>query len=59
MVIDPENEYKALCEKLGGTYISLSTTSDHYINPFDLPPKGDDREYGPGDLLRGKILDLI
>jgi len=59
MVIDPENEYKALCEKLGGTYISLSTSSTDYINPFDLPPKIDDRDYWPGDLLRGKILDLL
>jgi len=59
MVIDPENEYKSLCEKLGGTYINISTWSSQFINPFDLPPKISDRDYGTWYLLRWKIMDLI
>ncbi len=59
MVMDPENEYKSLCEKLWWTYINISTNSEQHINPFDLPPKLSDREYWKWDLLRSKIMDLI
>jgi len=31
--------------------------SDHHINPFDLPPPGDDEE--PNDVLRTHIIELI
>lgn len=52
IVIDPENEYRGLCEKVGGTYINIATSSQQHLNPFDLPPEIEDIEYGPGDLLR-------
>ena len=35
-VIDPENEYSALVQRLGGQVIDISPTSDQYINPMDL-----------------------
>ena len=59
IVIDPENEYKDLCEAVGGTYINIATNAQQYINPFDLPPKIEDVEYGKGDLLRSQIMTLI
>lgn len=59
IVIDPENEYKELCEQVNGSYINISVNSNHHINPFDLPPKIEDIEYGKGDLLRSQILSLI
>lgn len=59
IVIDPENEYKALCEKVWGSYIDISINSQQYINPFDLPPKISDVEYETGDLLRSQIINLI
>lgn len=59
IVIDPENEYKALCEKVGGTYLNISINAPYHINPFDLPPKLEDIEYKAGDLLRSQILSLI
>jgi len=34
--IDPENEYKALTEAVGGEYITFSFSSPSKINPFDL-----------------------
>lgn len=37
IIIDPESEYKAMSEAVGGTYISLSLNSSQKINPFDLP----------------------
>jgi len=36
IIIDPEAEYKALTEAVGGQYISFSYTSQSKINPFDL-----------------------
>lgn len=59
IVIDPENEYKDLCEAVWGTYINIATNAQQYINPFDLPPKIEDVEYGKGDLLRSQIMTLI
>ena len=59
IVIDPENEYKTLCEKVDGTYLNISINAPHHINPFDLPPKLEDVEYSNGDLLRSQILNLI
>lgn len=36
LVIDPEQEYQALCEAVGGEYISFGFGSQAKINPFDL-----------------------
>lgn len=36
IIIDPENEYKPLCEAIGGEFIDFSFNSNHKINPFDL-----------------------
>lgn len=36
IVIDPEEEYKTLCEAIGGQYISFNFNSPAKINPFDL-----------------------
>jgi hypothetical protein len=36
MIIDPEQEYKPLCDVVGGNYIDFSANSPSKINPFDL-----------------------
>lgn len=36
IVIDPEQEYKTLCEAIGGEYIDFNFNSPAKINPFDL-----------------------
>ncbi|HRX63696.1 MAG TPA: ATP-binding protein [Candidatus Absconditabacterales bacterium] len=59
IIIDPENEYKDLCDKVGGTYVNIATNSQQFLNPFDIPPKIEDVEYGKGDLLRSQIMNLI
>lgn len=59
IVIDPENEYKWLCDKVWWTYINIATNSQQYLNPFDIPPKIEDVEYGKWDLLRSQIMNLI
>ena len=37
LVIDPEDEYRALCDAVGGQYVRLASTSAQHLNPFDLP----------------------
>lgn len=35
-VIDPEDEYSTLVQRLGGQVVDISPTSSQYINPMDL-----------------------
>ena len=57
IVIDPENEYKMLADAVGGSFINISLSSPHHINPFDLPtPREDER---PEDVLRSNIINLV
>lgn len=59
IVIDPENEYRWLCEQVWWTYINIATSSQQFLNPFDIPPKIEDVDYGKWDLLRSQIMALI
>ena len=54
IVIDPENEYKDLCEAAGGQYIAFGYSEESKINPFDLALEGDDGE----NALNSKVLNL-
>jgi len=57
IVIDPEREYEFLSEAVGGRYFNISLTSEHHINPFDLPfPREDE---SPADILRSNIINLV
>lgn len=58
IIIDPENEYEALSQAIGGTYLNVSLNSDRRINPFDLPKPYDDNDVQPGDLLRSSVINL-
>ena len=44
IVIDPENEYRTLCEAVGGSFLHLSLTSETHVNPFDIPRAVDSEE---------------
>lgn len=57
IVIDPEREYEYLAEATGGRLFNISLSSEHHINPFDLPPVKDDEE--PADILRSNIINLV
>jgi len=57
IIIDPENEYKKLCEAVGGSYMSLSLTSQQRINPFDLPAKTFEGETGE-DIIRSAVINV-
>ena len=49
LILDPEGEYTAIAELLGGEVIYISENSKTHINPLDLTenPNADDKEYDP------------
>jgi len=57
IVIDPENEYQALCEAVGGNFMRMSLDSDKRMNPFDLLKAGQQALAGASgeDILRSNI----
>ena len=57
IVIDPEREYEYLAEATGGRYFNISLSSEHHINPFDLPVAREDE--APSDILRSNIVHLV
>ncbi|OGC88795.1 conjugal transfer protein TraC [Candidatus Adlerbacteria bacterium RIFOXYC1_FULL_48_26] len=57
IVIDPEREYEFLSQTVGGRYFNISLTSEHHINPFDLPIPREDEN--PADILRSNIVSLV
>src|ERR1035437_7220596 len=57
IVIDPEREYEFLAEAVGGRYFNISLSSDHHMNPFDLPiPREDETAE---DVLRSNTINLV
>jgi len=57
IVIDPEKEYEYMAEATGGRYFNISLTSEHHINPFDLPTPREDES--SADVLRSHIISLV
>ncbi|OGK13916.1 hypothetical protein A3A93_05920 [Candidatus Roizmanbacteria bacterium RIFCSPLOWO2_01_FULL_38_12] len=53
IIVDPENEYKTLCNNIDGEFVEFSTKSKYKLNPFDL-----NAESPEPDELSNKILDL-
>jgi type IV secretory pathway VirB4 component len=57
IVLDPEHEYEYLAEATGGRFFNISLSSDHHINPFDLPAPQPDED--PRDVLRTHVIELV
>lgn len=57
IIIDPEREYEYLAESVGGRYFDISLTSEHHINPFDLPNPTEDESHS--EVLRSNIVNLV
>lgn len=53
VIIDPENEYAALCDRFKGQKIRIAADSQQHINPLDVELDAD------GDPLRQKTSALI
>jgi conjugal transfer ATP-binding protein TraC len=57
-VIDPEDEYRRVCDAVGGQYIRLSGSSPHRINPFDLPTAVSSTDGEDSDPLTERLQSL-
>jgi type IV secretory pathway VirB4 component len=57
IVIDPEKEYEYLAEAVDGRYFNISLSSEHHINPFDVPKSLDGED--PADVLRTHTIHLV
>ena len=57
IIIDPENEYRHLCDTVGGSFIKVSLNSNNHLNPFDLPLVGEDEDQE--DVLRNNIANIL
>ncbi|TSC66855.1 MAG: Type IV secretory pathway VirB4 components-like protein [Parcubacteria group bacterium Gr01-1014_73] len=57
LVLDPEREYEYMANATGGKYFNISLTSEHHINPFELPVAREDES--PADVLRSHIINLV
>ncbi len=56
IIIDPEREYQPLAEAVGGSFINISLSSPHHINPFDIPTVPDGES--PENALKSHIAGL-
>ncbi len=56
IIIDPEDEYRTLCDAVGGSYLRVSLASDTRLNPFDLPHVLDSED--ADNALRANIITL-
>ena len=64
-IIDPDDEYRPLCQVVGGQYVHIALASHQAIDPFDLPLPGDnaldagDGEDEPADPVAEQVDALI
>ena len=58
-VIDPENEWRTLCEAAGGATIRIAPGSPQHMNPFDLPVVQGEGERDRRDPLAEHVLTLL
>jgi conjugal transfer ATP-binding protein TraC len=56
IIIDPEGEYRPLCQQVQGQYLSLAPGSGQSLNPFDLPQALAGEKIG--DVLATKVQSL-
>ncbi len=47
IILDPENEYRIIADKFGGTVIDLETNSNYHINPCDMSMEWSDVRAAP------------
>lgn len=59
LIIDPEDEYRAVCTAAEGQTVRMSSASHQHINPFDLPPTIDGDEPDPLAEQVSAVLSLL
>jgi type IV secretory pathway VirB4 component len=58
-VIDPEEEYRRLCDAVGGAYLSLTGPAPATLNPLDLPADGHERTLDERILFLAELIELL
>lgn len=60
LIVDPEDEYRAVCDAASGQYIRFASSSNHHLNPFDLPPPDmDPAAHQAADPLAEQVMSLL
>ncbi len=57
IIIDPDNEYRALAEAVDGSFYDISLSSHSHINPFDIPIPGEGEDLE--EVLRSNSINLV
>jgi len=58
-ILDPEDEYHALCEAVGGAYLPLTGPSAVALNPLDLPAGQASRALDERILFLADLIELL
>ncbi|HEU6443764.1 MAG TPA: hypothetical protein VFL61_01765 [Gaiellaceae bacterium] len=58
-VIDPEDEYRRLCEALGGSYLPLAGSEAVALNPLELPAGGQAHALEARGLFLAELVELL
>lgn len=58
-VIDPEDEYRRLCEAVGGTYLPLAGEQPVALNPLQLPSGGHPQALAARGLFLAELCELL
>jgi len=58
-VIDPEDEYRRLCQAVGGTYLPLAGEETVALNPLDLPAAGQAHALEARGLFLAELIELL
>jgi len=59
IVVDPENEYKYLCDAVGGSFLNMSLNATSRVNPFDLPKPVSGSVENNTQVLRSAIISIM
>jgi type IV secretory pathway VirB4 component len=58
-VVDPEDEYRRLCDAVGGAYLPLAGPGAVSVNPLDLPVRGDHGALAERIVFLTELVELI
>ncbi len=58
-VVDPEDEYRRLCQAVGGAYLPLAGPDAVSLNPLDLPAGADESAIAERVVFLGELVELL
>jgi len=58
-VLDPEDEYRRLCQAVGGVYLPLAGDDAVSLNPLDLPRDGTKNALNERTLFLAELVELL